>query len=252
MAVGQAVLEGTQFDQSQQLGNQSGTVVLDLTKGNEIELTAIGNISFANPAGNLPAQPNKAGFFTLALTQGGPTGSLYTYSFTGSQWVAPTELSFGTVSGNTDIVLCQLLSNGTMRVLQVFNSQLNDTQVATNAVYNTNAAVASATLSAANVTGGYNEVTLNLTGTLTGAANAQLPTVAALVAAIPDAVVGQSYKLRIINSSSGNFAWTVTTNTGWTLGGTMSIAQNTWRDFYVTLNTLTAATLQQTGTGTNS
>lgn len=251
MAVGQAVFEGTQFFQSNRMGQQSGSVAIDLTQGNEIEITATGNIQFVNPVGNLPAQPNKAGFFVLALTQGGPVGSIYTYSFTGSNWVAPSELPFGTTAGNTDIVLCQLLSNGTVRVIQVFNSQLNDTQSQTNAAYNTNTAVASTVLTAANITGGYNEVTLNMTGTLTGAANEQLPTVAALVAAIPNAVAGQSYKLRIINSSSGNFAWTVTTNTGWTLSGNMAIAQNTWRDFYVTLTSLTAATLQQIGTGTN-
>jgi hypothetical protein len=119
-------------------------------------------------------------------------------------------------------------------------------------VYNTNTSTSGTTLTGANLTGGLLEVTLNMTGTLGGAANAQLPTVANLVAAIPNAIAGQSYKLRIINSSSGAFAWTVTTNTGWTLSGTMTIAQNTWRDFYVTLTTTAAAVLQQVGTGTNS
>jgi hypothetical protein len=118
--------------------------------------------------------------------------------------------------------------------------------------FTTNSATANTTLTAANITGGSDEVTLNLTGTLGGAANAQLPTVAAMVAAIPNAFATQSYKLRIINSSGGAFAWTVTTNTGWTLNGTMSIAQNTWRDFYITLTSLAAATLQNIGTGTFS
>jgi hypothetical protein len=44
----------------------------------------------------------------------------------------------------------------------------------------------------------------------------------------------------------------VTTNTGWTLSGTMTIAANTWREFVVTLNTLTTATLQSVATGTYS
>jgi hypothetical protein len=118
--------------------------------------------------------------------------------------------------------------------------------------YNTNNATSGATLTAANISGGTVEVTLNLTGTLSGVANAQLPLVSSLVAAIPNAVAGLQYKLQVINSSSANHAWTVTTNTGWTLSGTMSINQNTTRDFYLTLTSLTAATLQSVDTGTYS
>ncbi|MFB9123295.1 hypothetical protein E2553_00235 [Paraburkholderia dipogonis] len=97
---------------------------------------------------------------------------------------------------------------------------------------------------------------LNLTGTLGAAANMQLPTVAALIAALPSVVqnnpVGLSFQLRVINSSSGAFAWTTTTNTGWTLAGTMSMAQNTWRDFIITITSATTATIQSVGTGTQS
>lgn len=123
--------------------------------------------------------------------------------------------------------------------------------------YVANSTVGSTTLTAANVAGGTNttvptEVDLNLTGTQTGAATATLPTVAALVAAIPNAIAGQTYKLRVINSSSGAYTWTIGTNTGWTLNGTMTVAQNTWRDFVVTFTSLSAATLQSVGTGTYS
>jgi hypothetical protein len=122
----------------------------------------------------------------------------------------------------------------------------------TEVVYNTNSATSGTTLTGANLTGAINEVTLGLTGTLGGDANAQLPTVANLVAAIPNAVAGQSYKVRVINASSANHVWTITTNTGWTLNGTMTIAQNTWRDFFLTLTTTSAAVLQSIGTGTFS
>jgi hypothetical protein len=122
----------------------------------------------------------------------------------------------------------------------------------TDFVYNTNSATSGTTLTGANISGAIIEATLNLTGTLGGDSNAQLPTVGNLVTAIPNAVAGQSFRLRIINSSSANHVWTVTTNTGWTLNGTMTIAQNTWRDFYVTLTTTSAAVLQSIGTGTFS
>lgn len=122
----------------------------------------------------------------------------------------------------------------------------------TNEVYNTNSATSGTLLTGANISGAINEVVLALTGTLGGAANAQLPTVANLLAAIPNPVVGYSYKLRIINLSSATFTWTITTNTTWTLNGTMTIAQNTWRDFVLTITGATTATLQSVGTGTIS
>lgn len=108
------------------------------------------------------------------------------------------------------------------------------------------------TLTAAGNEAGAQDCALALTGTLGSGQNVQSDTAANIVAAIPNARVGQSYRLRIINASGGAFAWTLTTNTGMTLTGTMSIAQNTWRDFYVTLTSLTAVAIQSIGTGTNS
>lgn len=98
---------------------------------------------------------------------------------------------------------------------------------------------------------------LNLTGTLGAGAALTLPTVATLLATLTpqQAVVGSTIILRVINSSGAAFAWTVTTNTGWTLSGTMTIAQNTWRDFIVQLTNVGAtptATIQAVGTGTQS
>jgi hypothetical protein len=140
-------------------------------------------------------------------------------------------------------VYCPVAGTLQIRILPSFT---------TNQAYNTNTATSGTTLTGANISGGQIEVTLAMTGTMGGDANAQLPTVANLVAAIPNAVAGQVYKLRIINESSANHVWTITTNTGWTLNGTMTIAQNTWRDFYVTLTTTSAAVLQSIGTGTFS
>jgi hypothetical protein len=121
------------------------------------------------------------------------------------------------------------------------------------AVYNTDTATDDVALAAAKVTGAEDIVVLGLTGALGAGKNAQLPTVAAVVAAMGRTpAAGSSYRLRVINSSSGAFAWTVTTNTGWTLAGTMTIAQNTWREFIITFASATAATLQSVGTGTHS
>lgn len=107
-----------------------------------------------------------------------------------------------------------------------------------------------ATLTGAQMAGA-SDVTINMTATLAGAGTLNSATAAQIVAAIPDAQAGFSYNLRIINSSSAN-SWTLTTATGITLNGTMTIATQTFRDFYVTITSLTAVAIQSIGTGTNS
>lgn len=121
----------------------------------------------------------------------------------------------------------------------------------TNAIFSSVSGNTPLTLTSGEV-GGAPDVTILLTATLAGAGAVTLPTVATLAAAIPNVTAATSYNLRIINASSGNFAWTVTTNTGWTLTGTMTIAQDTYRDFVVDFTSATAATLFSAGTGTYS
>lgn len=93
-------------------------------------------------------------------------------------------------------------------------------------------------------------VCLAMTGTLAAGANAQLPLAASMLSAFGG--VAYSYVFQVNNLSSANFAWTLTTNTGWTLSGTMSVAQNTVRDFIVTVRADGTATIQSIGTGTIS
>jgi hypothetical protein len=107
------------------------------------------------------------------------------------------------------------------------------------------------TLTGANMAGA-NSVIINLTNTLGGAGTLNSATAAQIIAAWPNAQIGESYLMRVINSSAGAFAWTLTTATGVTLTGTMSIAQNTWRDFQVTMTGAATVTIQQIGTGTTS
>jgi hypothetical protein len=231
-----------------QTGGSGGTFVV----------AAITGGSSTGPVGSLSPVTAGTGYATAtALSTTGGTGTglevdittggnaLAIYPATGDAIASLGANAAYNLSQGNDVTL-SCYTAGTWRYNTARPFETND-------AYNTNSAVTSATLTAANITGGATEVTLNLTGTLTGASNATLPTVANLIAAIsPTAVAGQTYKLRIINSSSGNFAWTVVTNTGWTLTGTMSVADNTWRDFYVTITSGTTATLQSVGTGTNS
>lgn len=106
------------------------------------------------------------------------------------------------------------------------------------------AALESATIAAASVAGANVCEHIN-TGTTPG--NLQFPTASDLVAAIPNAQVGFSYILEIRNGSGSANTATITTNTGITLTGTMTIAQNVTRRFIVTLTSLTAVTVQSMG-----
>jgi len=96
---------------------------------------------------------------------------------------------------------------------------------------------------------------LELTGTIGAGQALTLPTVATLISTLTpnQAVVGSTIGLRVGRGNNGAFNWTVTTNTGWTLNGTMTIAASTFRDFLITLTNVGAtptAVIQQVGTGT--
>lgn len=106
------------------------------------------------------------------------------------------------------------------------------------------AALESATIAAASVAGANVCEHIN-TGTTPG--NLQFPAAADIVAAIPNAQIGFSYVLEIRNGSGSANTATITTNTGITLTGTMTIAQNVTRRFIVTLTSLTAVTVQSMG-----
>ena len=90
-----------------------------------------------------------------------------------------------------------------------------------------------------------------LTHTPTGAANDQMPTAAAIVAAIPGCQINSSFRFVLRNTSAGANTITVTTNTNTTLAGTMTVAQNAVREFVgiVTNVTTPAVTLFSLGSG---
>ncbi len=86
-----------------------------------------------------------------------------------------------------------------------------------------------------------------------GAGRADLvPTAAAIVAALtvndhPPAI-GASFEFTIRNTADAAETITVTTNTGITLSGTMTIAQNNSKRFLVVVTSLTAVSIYSLGT----
>ncbi len=119
------------------------------------------------------------------------------------------------------------------------------------AIYNADAATASKTLGGSQISGATFEI-LAFTGTFGAGGAITLPTVANLIAslpAIPQATpVGLSWQLRVINVGTTQ-TLTMTTNTGWTLNGTMTLATATWRDFVITITSATTAQIQNIGGG---
>lgn len=74
-----------------------------------------------------------------------------------------------------------------------------------------------------------------------GASRSDLfPTAAQLVAALPGAFVNMSFDVEIRNIAGAAETITMTTNTGLTLSGTMTIAQSNQRRFRIQLTNVTA------------
>lgn len=118
------------------------------------------------------------------------------------------------------------------------------------AVYNAAANTSSFTATSSQIMGA-EETVLALTGTAGAGVALTLPTATVMQATMTpqQAVVGSSTLLRIINVATTQTV-TVTTATGWTLNGTMTIATGTARDFIVNITGVGASaamTLQNIG-----
>lgn len=112
----------------------------------------------------------------------------------------------------------------------------------------TTAALTAGTLAAGAITGAAFTVLRN-TGATPGAQTVR--TAAQMLADFPQARVGMSYMLRIINTGAGTFTLTADATPTVTITGTATVAQNTFRDYVVTFNTATTATIQSVGSGTS-
>jgi len=116
------------------------------------------------------------------------------------------------------------------------NGQLPATQY-------TSISAGNGTLAAGNMEGAA-DVTL----ASSGATAMTTRTAAQIIANIPNAQTGMSYRLRVYNTNAGTL--TLTGGTGVTITGTATIATNVWRDYYVTITGASTITMQNLGSGT--
>lgn len=181
-----------------------------------------------------------AGYFTNGVPVAGGTQYPFTIPLTGAEQLpADTQLAAGQNPQSEAITVQQLVTAA-------------NTMGEQNVVFGTATNVAAFTATTAQVAGADQLQVLALTGTLTAGAALTTPTAAAIIAALGNyGVVGGTYVLRFINSSSGAFAWTITGGTGVTVTGTATVAQNTFREYQVTIASATTVTLQNIGAGTN-
>jgi hypothetical protein len=111
------------------------------------------------------------------------------------------------------------------------------------------------TLAADKIAGGALGISVELTATLAGPGTIVTATGPAIISEIETALTQISlggapfpYSLKIANASGGAFPWTLTAGASVTVGGVPSIAQNTWREFQVTVNFPTPGLVQINGT----
>lgn len=91
-----------------------------------------------------------------------------------------------------------------------------------------------------------------LTSTNGTPGNQAMRTVAQVLVDTPGLAVGMSYMLRVTNTGAGTFTLATDGSAQFTMTGTMTIPQNTFRDFVVTINTATTGTVQSVAVGTFS
>jgi hypothetical protein len=100
---------------------------------------------------------------------------------------------------------------------------------------------------AAGIITGANDCVWNQTGATPGAQLVR--TAAQLLGDTPNGRVGQSTTFRIIETGAGTLTLTTDAGATVTMTGTMTVPTNTFRDFMLTFNTATTATVQSLGAG---
>lgn len=99
---------------------------------------------------------------------------------------------------------------------------------------------------------GANYVVYTNTGATPGSINPR--TAAQMIGDIPNAYVGQTWTLRVVNGQGTGTLTVATGVNGVTVTGTNTVAANTWRDFICTITSVAtpAITIQNVGVGTFS
>jgi hypothetical protein len=219
-------------------------------------LLAGGIIQRSGPTGVFTDTTDTGTAIDAAIKQAAITGTAWQVTYQNTTNFAAT-LAGGTgvtASGtlvvpanSTATLLLSRTGTGTYTLVGLSASTPGSSTGGTNSIVATADNGTTQTLTAAMITGGnltYHTSTGGTTPSLT------LPLGTAMDTALPNAPIGASYTLRIINTNSGTA--TIVTDTGWTLTGTLTLATNTTRDFVITRTAAGTYTGVSVGTGTTS
>lgn len=176
---------------------------------------------------NLRIINNGAGNFTLTPDAGN------TVTITGDTIIPQNSL--------IDYV-CTITGQNTATIVSVGNKAEDSLPVSKYVTINATAG----TLAAGNITGA-DHVFLQSNNATPGAQTVR--TAAQMFADTPNAKVGQTWVVRIINTGAGTFTLTADGGATVTITGTATIATNVWREYQCTFTSATAVTMQSVGAG---
>lgn len=209
-----------------------------------------GDILRSGPTGAFTDTTDTAALIQAAWA-GGSTGISYQFTYQNNT-AFPATIAGGTgvtISGNTIIgpnqwarFLMVWASNG---AVTLYNISQADYVPLPNAQFVTSSVTAGA-IAAGVLTGAKMNAWLQ-TGATPGAQTVR--TAAQMLADTPNGKVGMTQVIRIINTGAGTLTLTADGGATVTLTGTMTVLTNTFRDFILTFNTATTATIQTIGTG---
>jgi hypothetical protein len=244
------------------VGNRTGTTgntreLMLITQGNNAEVSGLSGIKISrnapfltvglfNTSGVGLQQTGALEWVRLGYATNGATSGAVT-----PVTILPTYNQSASTAANTD-----LLINRTQTAIGSGLQLFLDAQVAgaskfrignTGVVYGGGAVAPLATVTTEATAGAVTFTAAQIVGGLilrdpNGASRADLvPTAANLLAAVPAAAVGQAIRFTIRNTADAAETITVTTNTGVTLSGTMTIAQSNSKSFLAVFTNVTAA-----------
>lgn len=203
--------------------------------------TMVANLATVTAGQGANLQASAAGLFELVVNTGTAASILYAAQGNTVDTINTIAGSIGISEPAGALVIAVASAAGKINAYGI-----NPKKVANVA----NTASAAATLAASSLTQADVLNVVNMTGSIGSGQALTLPTVANYLAALPFANLNAGTVLRIIDSGAGAGAWTVTANGSFTVAGTATVAQTTWRDFNIVVVNGTSVVATDIGGGT--
>jgi len=141
------------------------------------------------------------------------------------------------------VVIEAVAAEDELATIKLLPQYVGNTYGARRVTVTTEATAGDVTFTATQILGG-----LILRDPAGGARADLLPTAATIIAALGNPAVGEAFEFTVRNTADANETITITTNTGLTLSGTMTVAQNNSKRFLALVTAATTVTVYSLGT----